>query len=89
MVPLGIATFTLPLCANVMVTALIAGRIWCRAYSFSEAWTPSDSVRRAMIVVLESGAVYLTTQLIFVVIFAIRHPAQGIVAVMAVQIYVC
>jgi hypothetical protein len=87
MVPLGIATYTLPLCTNVIVTALIAGRIWYHAYGFSEARTPSGSVRRAMIVILESGVVYLVTQLIFVVIFAIRHPAQGIVVVIAVQIY--
>lgn len=40
-------------------------------------------------IIVESGALYLVTQLIFVVLFAIKHPAQAIVAVMAVQIYVC
>ena len=41
-----------------------------------------------MIIVSESGALYLVTQLIFVVLFAIRHPAQAIMGVVSVQIYV-
>ena len=88
LVPTGIATYVLPLCTNAMLTALIAGRIWYQTCGFSEARSSSDSVQRAMIVILESGAVYLVTQLIFTVVYAIRHPAQGIVSVIAVQIYV-
>jgi hypothetical protein len=41
-----------------------------------------------MDIVIESGALYLAVQLVFVILFAIRHPAQGIIAVIAVQIYV-
>jgi hypothetical protein len=47
-----------------------------------------DTSRPAIDIVVESGMVYLAVQLVFVVLFAIRHPAQGIVAVIAVQIYV-
>ncbi|KAG2362640.1 hypothetical protein BDR07DRAFT_1406526 [Suillus spraguei] len=42
---------------------------------------------RAMMLIIESGALYLMAQLVFVVLFAIEHPAMGIVAVIATQIY--
>jgi hypothetical protein len=47
-----------------------------------------DTGRAAIDIVVESGVVYLAVQLVFVVLFAIRHPAQGIIGVIAVQIYV-
>jgi hypothetical protein len=47
-----------------------------------------DTGRSAIDIVIESGMIYLAVQLVFVVLFAIRHPAQGIVGVIAVQIYV-
>lgn len=87
-VPVGIASCVLPLCTNIMITALITSRIWYQAYGFPEARTSSDPIRRAMIVILESGALYLVTQLMFVVTYAIRHSAQAIVTAIAVQIYV-
>ena len=73
-----------------MVTTLIVGRIWYKSYGISDVMPSSstDSVRRAMIIVAESGMLYLVTQLIFVVMFAIKHPAQAIMGVVAVQIYV-
>jgi hypothetical protein len=40
-------------------------------------------------IVIESGVLYLAVQIVLVTLFAIGHPAQGIVAVIAVQIYVC
>jgi len=43
---------------------------------------------RAMMLIIESGALYLATQFIFVIVFAIGHPAENIMAVIAVQIYV-
>ena len=92
LVPLGLAGFVLPLCANVMVTTLIAVRIWYlsprRARDSRGAPFPMDTSRHAIDIVVESGMVYLAVQLVFVVLFAIRHPAQGIVGVIAVQIYV-
>jgi hypothetical protein len=47
-----------------------------------------DTGRAAIDIVVESGMVYLAVQLVFVVLFSIRHPAQGIIGVIAVQIYV-
>ena len=41
-----------------------------------------------MMLMIESGALYLVFQLVFVVLFAIPHPAEAILAVMTVQIYV-
>jgi len=91
LVPLGLAGLFLPLCANVMVTTLIAVRIWYlaprRARDSRGARFPMDTSRPAIDIVVESGMVYLAVQLVFVVLFAIRHPAQDIVAVIAVQVY--
>ena len=44
--------------------------------------------RTAVAIVVESGLLYLVTQVVFVVLFALGHPAQAILAVIAVQIYV-
>jgi hypothetical protein len=49
---------------------------------------PTGTGRATIEIVVESGMLYLAVQLVFVVLFAIRHPAQGIVGVIAVQIYV-
>lgn len=88
-VPLGTAGYALPLCTNVLVTALIVGRIWYASRSASAHIASGQRTsRHAMNILIESGALYLVTQLIFVVLFALKHPAQAIVAVMAVQIYV-
>lgn len=92
LVPLGLAGFILPLCANVFVTALIATRIWLLSPhrlhdDLRGVYVPQGRGRAAIDIVIESGALYLVVQLIFVVLFAIHHPAQGIVSVIAVQIY--
>ena len=92
LVPLGLAWFTLPFCATVMITTLIAVGIWYlsprRARNSRGARFPVDTSRPVIDIVVESGMVYLAAQLVFVVLFSIRHPAQGVVAVNAVQIYV-
>jgi len=73
----------------VIVTTLIAIRIWhlsprdARGMRF-----PTDTGRAAIDIVVESGLLYLIVQLIFVILFAINHPAQGVVSLIAVQIYV-
>ncbi|KAI0293341.1 hypothetical protein B0F90DRAFT_1670838 [Multifurca ochricompacta] len=91
LVPLGLAGFILPLCTNVLVTGLIATRIWYlsprRTRDLRGLHFPSGIGRAAIDIVVESGALYLVVQLIFVVLFAMQHPAQGIVGVIAVQIY--
>jgi hypothetical protein len=89
---LGLAGFILPFCTNVFVTALIASRIWLlsphRLHDLRGVYIPQGRGRATIDIVIESGALYLVVQLVFVVLFAIHHPAQGIVSVIAVQIYV-
>jgi hypothetical protein len=89
-VPLGLAGYILPLATNVMVTSLIVYRIWFSSRVVKES--PVDigqgASRRAMMLIIESGMLYLVTQLVFVVLFAMQHPAEGIMAVIAAQIYV-
>ena len=48
----------------------------------------NNLANRATAVIIESGLIYLFTQLILVVLISIKHPAEAIVGVMAVQIYV-
>jgi hypothetical protein len=92
LVPLGLAGFALPLCTNVIVTTLIAMRIWYlsprKLRDTRSSQFPTGTGRTTIEIVVESGMLYLAVQLVFVVLFAIRHPAQGIVGVIAVQIYV-
>ena len=92
LVPLGLAGFTLPLCTNVLVTGLIAGRIWYlsprKAHHLPGGNLPVGRGRATIDIIVESGAIYLAVQLILVILFAIGHPAQAIVTLVAVQIYV-
>ena len=84
--PLRLAAFSLPLGTNVITTTLIAGRIWY--LSPRDAQFPTGTGRAAIEIVVESGMLKLAAQLIFVVLYAIGHPAQAIIGVIAVQIYV-
>ncbi|KZT24218.1 hypothetical protein NEOLEDRAFT_1135376 [Neolentinus lepideus HHB14362 ss-1] len=89
-VPLGIAGYVLPMCTNVFVTALIAARVWWIARAsreYSDISSSSQTVYRAISIVIESGALYLVVQITFVVLFSMGHPAQAILAVIAVQVY--
>lgn len=92
LVPLVTAGYSLPLATNVMVTVLIVLRIWHRSPGGNphlRGIAPrSRTVRHAIDSMVESGALYMVTQIIFVVLFAVQHPAQAIIAVVAVQIYV-
>jgi len=76
----------------VIVTTLISVRIWYlsprKAHKMGSAQFPTRTGRAAIDIVVESGMLYLAVQFVFVILFAIRHPAQGIVGVIAVQIYV-
>jgi hypothetical protein len=89
-VPLALAGYVLPLATNVIVTSLIVYRIWfsSRIVKESHVEIAQGASHHAMMLIIESGALYLVAQLMFVVLFAIQHPAQGIVAVIAAQIYV-
>lgn len=93
LVPLGFAGYALPLVTNVLTTFLIVVRLWHTAraadarYGGRMAGT-ARVAQTAVAIIVESGALYLAAQLVLVVLFALEHPAQAIVAVMAVQIYV-
>ncbi|RDX40953.1 hypothetical protein OH76DRAFT_277179 [Lentinus brumalis] len=89
-VPLTTAAFSLPLCTNVMATGLILLRMWLMSRRTVTGLGIHRSKRvacSAVMIIVESGLLYLVTQLVFVVLVAIAHPAQAIVAVMAVQVY--
>ncbi|KAI0043397.1 hypothetical protein FA95DRAFT_1563378 [Auriscalpium vulgare] len=91
LVPLGIAGYTLPLCTNVIVTALIVGRIWYLTPRTQSEWGVTSSTtamgHKAMEIIIESGALYLIVQAILVATFTKEVPSQAILAVIAVQIY--
>lgn len=93
-VPLGTASFALPLATNFIVTALIVGRIYYLGsynrdlQSTSVITHTANHVSQVVVIVIESGVLYLVFQLILVVLFALKHPSQGIISAMAVQIYV-
>ncbi|KAG2030041.1 hypothetical protein BDR03DRAFT_975099 [Suillus americanus] len=92
-VPLTIAGYVLPLCTNIMVTGLIAGRLWylSRIPVIDEhgklAILKIAAGGRAMMLIIESGALYMVTQLIFVVLVAIGNPAEAILSYAGTQIY--
>ena len=92
LIPLGFATFSLPLGTNVIVTTLICARIWYlsprKARDLRSEHFPTGIGQTVIKIVVESGMLYLVVQLIFVVLMAIEHPAQAIIGVIAVQIYV-
>jgi hypothetical protein len=91
LVPLGLAGFVLPLVTNVIVTTLIVMRIWHlspRKMHDTRGARFLTTGRATIDILIESGMLYMVVQLVFVVLFAIQHPALDIVGVIAVQIYV-
>ncbi|KAG2361901.1 hypothetical protein BDR07DRAFT_1358347 [Suillus spraguei] len=92
-VPLTIAGYALPLCTNIMVTVLIAGRLWhiSRIPIVDEHGKPVilkiATGGRPMMLIIESGALYMVTQLIFVVLVAVRNPAEAVLSLAGTQIY--
>ncbi|KAG1857091.1 hypothetical protein F4604DRAFT_1203652 [Suillus subluteus] len=92
-VPLTVAGYVLPLCTNIMVTGLIAGRLWylTRIPVVDEHGKPAilkiASGGRPMMLIIESGALYMVTQLIFVLLVAIENPAEAILSYAGTQIY--
>lgn len=92
-VPLGMAGYVLPLATNAMATALIVAKLWLTASRAEKRVGTrmrgtARAAQRAVAIIVESGLLYLVTQLVFVVLFGLGHPAQAILAVIAVQIYV-
>ncbi|GJE85486.1 hypothetical protein PsYK624_015650 [Phanerochaete sordida] len=84
-VPLGLASFALPFCTNVMCTLLIAARIW--HLSRSAQARPAFSTRSAAAIFLESGMLYFLVQLVFLTLYGMDHPGEQVIIPMAVQVY--
>ncbi|EKM58138.1 uncharacterized protein PHACADRAFT_139802 [Phanerochaete carnosa HHB-10118-sp] len=87
-VPLGLASFVLPLCTNVLATGLIVARVWWmgrggRMYALSGG----GATRKAMHVIIESGALYFLVQLVFVVVYGLNDPSADVMIAIAVQTY--
>ncbi|KAJ7101435.1 hypothetical protein B0H15DRAFT_756419, partial [Mycena belliarum] len=89
LVPVGTAGFSLSLCLNFIVSALIIGRIWhiSRENRVQGVALTDSSIQRAMGIVVEAGLLFLAAQFVFVVLFAIAHPAQAAVEPVATQVY--
>ena len=91
-IPLQTAGYVLPLCTNVIATGMILCGIWRMTASSDSSMKTfphkSRASRAAVAMVVESGFLYLVVQVVLVVLTALENPAQGMVAVMAVQIYV-
>ncbi|KAJ7274749.1 hypothetical protein C8J57DRAFT_1312677 [Mycena rebaudengoi] len=87
LVPIGDAYAALSLILNFIVSTLIVGRIWwmTREGSISHS---TALIQNAIGIVIESGFLFLAIQLVFVILFAIAHPAQAVVEPIATQIYV-
>ncbi|CAK5277022.1 unnamed protein product [Mycena citricolor] len=77
LVPMGDATFSLSIICNFITTGLIVARLW-----WVSRRTEGDTSRnlspsqRATAIFVESGLLFFVTQFVFIVLFAIAHPAQ-------------
>ena len=91
-IPLGLAGIILPLITNVILTTLIALRISYlspRQVRGMRSTQFTTGTGRAVIeIVIESGMLYLAVQFVFVILFAMQHPARVIFGAITVQIYV-
>ena len=92
-IPLGIAGYSLPLATNVLATSLIVWKLWWMLRrgtpgTLAGPFGGGRAVTNAVVVVVESGLLYLVAQLVVVVLFSLGHPAQAIAVFTAVQIYV-
>jgi hypothetical protein len=106
LVPLGTASFALPLVTNFIITFLIVGRIYYIGYGThifrrrqqdpasqgdqadAIAQGTARHIQDAASIMIESGAIYLLVQFVFVVTFGIGNVSQAILGVIGAQIYV-
>ena len=86
------AMFVVSVCENAIVTALIVVRIWhFSPHSRRDVLGANFSGgagRAALAIVIESGLLYFSVQLIYCILYGIGNPAELIVTGIALQIYV-
>ena len=89
-IPLLLAGYSLLLFANVLTTGLIIYRIWYTSSTLPNVHriVTESASRRAIILIIESGTLYILAELFIVVVFALNSPVQAVAGVVAVQIYV-
>ncbi|KAJ7199656.1 hypothetical protein GGX14DRAFT_172500 [Mycena pura] len=89
-VPFGDAAFSMSVILNLITSSLIVGRIWWVVRNNHQHGVThgKTAIQRAIEVMIESGLLLLATQVVFVVLFGIAHPAQAVVEPLATQIYV-
>ncbi|EEB94640.1 hypothetical protein MPER_06512, partial [Moniliophthora perniciosa FA553] len=82
------ALFALSMGTNVIVTSLIAGRIWYIGHHATKNLGRQHGVKysRAVVVIVESGALYSVSLLILLILFAMGNDAQIILFGCASQI---
>jgi hypothetical protein len=84
--------FVVSVCENAIVTALIVVRIWhFSPHSRRDVLGANFSGgagRAALAIVIESGLLYFSVQLIYCILYGIGNPAELIVTGIALQIYV-
>ncbi|TFK97078.1 hypothetical protein BDV98DRAFT_514405 [Pterulicium gracile] len=75
------ATFMLTFTTNILVTSLIAGRLWWISRGVRKHFGKGHSSRyhRAIILVVESGALYSSSLLVFIVLYTMEYYAEMIV----------
>ncbi|KAJ7641816.1 hypothetical protein FB45DRAFT_862904 [Roridomyces roridus] len=88
-VPIGKAGFSLSLILNCIVSGLIVYRIWyiSRENRVHGILKTDTTIQRAIGIIVESGLLFLAIQLVFLVLFSIKHPAQDLAEPIATQIY--
>ena len=92
LVPLDLAGFIIQLCGNAIVTTLIITRIWYlsprRRRDVLGANFPTGTGRAAIAIIIESGMLYFSVQLVYCILFSTGSHAVGVIGEIAVQIYV-
>ncbi|KAF7295716.1 hypothetical protein MIND_01112100 [Mycena indigotica] len=88
-VPVGDAAFAMSLILNFTVSSLIVSRIYyITRENRRHGITYTDTaIQRAIGIIVEAGLLFLLVQFVFVVLFAIAHPAQAILVPIATQVY--
>ncbi|KAJ7255717.1 hypothetical protein C8J57DRAFT_1518008 [Mycena rebaudengoi] len=84
----GTALFSLSLATNIIVTCLIAGRIWWLAKTTNKLLGSehSDKYQNAIAIIIESGAIYSISLMTLLILYCSETNAQYIVYVAHAQI---